>query len=155
MRRRHALAILAGAPAAGQEITITAADVIAKATLQFFSPAEMDAMRKLSAILIPSVGGKPGAIEAGAPEFLDFYLSRSPVADQELYRDGLKRFMAAPQTATLEPLNQPWTYVAGADLMDRFLRRVKEDLLKATFNSREWLEGRRGGGVSYYWKPIE
>ena len=64
---------------------------------------------------MPPINGAPGALDAGAPEFLDFLISESPQDRQQLYKVGLdqlnaqakKRFnktfaeMDATQTATL------------------------------------------------------
>jgi len=38
---------------------------------------------------MPPMRGNPGAIECGAPEFLDFLIGASPADRQRLYRNGL------------------------------------------------------------------
>ena len=51
----------------------------------------------------------------------------------------------------LAPLRDPWTYDAPADPVAAMLRAAKDDVRRATLNSREWnlaaAAGRtRGGG---------
>src|SRR5436305_14754473 len=53
-------------------------DVAAEMTPHFFSPSQLAALRKLSDVLMPPVNGKPGALDAKAPEFLDFLIGESP-----------------------------------------------------------------------------
>ena len=122
--------------------TATSAASIGESVLQFFSKAEFAALEKLAAAILPSVNGKPGALEAGVPAFLDFLLSQSPAPKQKLYRDGIARLIAG---ATLDPLKDPWTYAAPTDPFKRFLREAKIEIVQATFNSREWIEARSGG----------
>jgi len=44
---------------------------------------------RLAAKIFPGLDGKPGANDAGVAEYLDYRLSRSPLSDQKLYRQGL------------------------------------------------------------------
>ena len=135
-------------------------------SLHFFTAQQFAALRKLSDLLIPPMNGAPGALEAKAPEFLDFLLSQSPADRQQLYRNGLdglnaqarRRFAkpfadvdAAQADMLLAPLREPWTYDAPADPVAAMLRAAKDDVRRATTNSREWnlaaTAGRtRGGG---------
>ena len=143
--------------------------------LHFFTAQQFAALRKLSDMLIPPMNGAPGALEAKAPEFLDFFLSQSAADRQQLYRIGLdglnaqarKRFtkpfadVEVSQAETLlAPLRDPWTYDAPADPVAAMLRAAKDDIRRATTNSREWnlavAAGRaRGGGGGLYWLPID
>ena len=130
--------------------TAPSAEQAAEPALKFFSNPEFVALERLAAAIMPSIDGKPGAIEAGVPAFLDFLISQSPAARQKLYRDGLARLNAG---GTLASLSEPWTYKPPTDSFKRFLREAKSDLLQATFNSREWIEARtngRGGAGTYY-----
>lgn len=152
MKRRRVLQTLAVAPAlSAQDLVTTGAESVAKPHLHFFTANEITKLREFASQILPSLGGKPGATEAHAAEFLDFYISRSSKADQQLYRQGLA------SVSSLELLNKPWTYQEPADIPSRFVRRLKEDVLRATFNSQEWISsaGRRGGGMNYYWKPVD
>jgi hypothetical protein len=143
--------------------------------LHFFTPQQFAALRKLSDLLNPPMNGAPGALEAKAPEFLDFLLSQSAADRQQLYRIGLdglnaqsrKRFTkpfadvdAGQAELLLAPLRDPWTYNAPADPVAAMLRAAKDDIRRATTNSREWnlasVAGRtRGGGGGLYWLPID
>ena len=50
----------------------TISDTAAEPTHRFFSEEQFAVLRKLSDTLLPPMDGYPGAIAAGAPEFLDF-----------------------------------------------------------------------------------
>ena len=65
------------------------ADDVADMQPRFFTAAQFAALRKLCEVLMPRTGDVPGAIDAGAPEFLDFLISDSQKDRQELYCDGL------------------------------------------------------------------
>jgi hypothetical protein len=143
---------------------------------RFFSAAQFAALRKLSGILMPAIDESPGALEARAPEFLDWLISQSPPERQQLYRAGLdglnaqakKRFSrsfeeldAAQAAGLLAPLREPWTFDAPADPVARLLRAAKQDIRAATINSREYAatatsRGRRGAaGLGLYWLPLD
>ncbi len=151
-------------------------DAVADTTPRFFSAPQLAALRKLSDIILPPLNGMPGALTAGAPEFLDFLIGKSPADRQQLYKGGLdalnaqatKRFGKAFADVTeaqaaelLAPLKQPWTYEPPTDPFARFLREAKQDIRNATINSLEYTKaassgGRRGGGgVGQYWYPID
>jgi gluconate 2-dehydrogenase subunit 3-like protein len=151
-------------------------DDVAEMQPKFFAATQYSALRKLAEILMPRVGDTPGAIEAGAPEFLDFLISESPKERQELYRQGLdalnseatKRFnksfaetTSEQQASLLQPLRRQWTYDPPTDPLARFLWAAKQDVRTATINSREYTlasasgGGRRGSGVGLYWYPLD
>jgi hypothetical protein len=162
------------APSADVSLRYTAPDAAAEPVLRFFAAQQFATLRKLSDILIPPMNGSPGALEAKASEFLDFLLSQSPADRQQLYRNGLdglnlqakKRFSksfadvdAAQADMLLAPLRNPWTYDAPSDPVAAFLRALKDDVRRATMNSREWsltaAAGRTRGGGGLYWLPID
>jgi hypothetical protein len=151
-------------------------DVASEMMPHFFTPAQFAALRKISEILMPPLHGRPGALEAKAPEFLDFLIGESPADRKDLYRTGLdaltvqarKRFgksfaeLDAQQTdALLAPLRQPWTFDTPADPIARFLRAAKQDIRTATTNSREYASaggagaGSRRAGGGLYWYPLD
>ena len=146
-------------------------DAAAEYTPKFFTPPQFAALRKLSEIIMPSLNGNPGAIEAAAPEFLDFLISQSPAERQQIYRTGLdllnaqatkqfkKSFADVDETQAntlLAPLRVAWTYEPPTDPLARFLREAKADVRTATMNSREWnTAGGRRGGTGQYWYPID
>lgn len=158
------------------KLEIAALDVAGDTVQRYFSAVQFATLRKLSGILMPPLNGLPGALEAGAPGFLDFLLSKSPADRQQIYKAGLDALNAqalrqfkkpfaevdeAQATTLLAPLRQPWTYDPPADPLAHFLREAKADVRTATTNSREYTTassagGRRGGsGVGQYWYPID
>jgi hypothetical protein len=132
---------------------------------QFFSVPQFSALRKLSDLLMPPANGAPGALDAQAPEFLDFLLSQSSADRQQLYRNGLdglngqskKRFNklfanvdASQAEALLAPLRESWTYEPPAEPVAAFLRAATDEWSLATAAGRT-----RGGGAGLYWLPID
>jgi len=158
---------------------LTPADLAGDPTQRFFTPQQFSALRKLSEVLMPPLRGNPGAVECGAPEFLDFLIGTSPAERQKLYRSGLdalnahakkqhnKAFAELSATeadAVLRPLLAPvpWVYDAPKDSTVHFVSEAHRDIRTATQNSREWAEagansGRRGGfgGGGAYLNPID
>jgi hypothetical protein len=158
----------------------TAPDAVGRVTQRFFTSPQWTALRKLSEVLMPPMRGNPGAIECGAPEFLDFLIGASPADRQHLYRNGLdmlntrakKQFNksfaeldTAQADATIRPLlvAVPWVHDAPRDPNAHFIAEAHRDIRTATQNSREWAEasaasGRRGGfggGGGSYINPID
>jgi gluconate 2-dehydrogenase subunit 3-like protein len=147
-------------------------DLAAQASHRFFTQEQFAALQKLSDILVPTTPGNPGALEARAPEFLDFLIRSSPTERQRIYIAGLdklnkeavKRFKkpfagvdAAQAAVLLAPLRQPWTFEPPTDPLARFLREAKQDVLMATTNSHEWSNapGRDpDDAVGRYWHPF-
>ena len=194
MKRRRfvqALSVLPAAPAlvaqqagSGQGGTVpdelprldqfSVPDAAAEPVPHFFSPSQIAALRRLSDLILPKIGDTPGALEARAPEFLDFLISDSPDDRKQLYRGGLDALNAqsaarfskpfADLSATqadeiLSPLHDRWTYAEPPTALAAFLRAAKADILMATSNSREWIavvskRNRGGSGTALYWHPI-
>ena len=189
MRRRRLLqtiSLLPVAPAAAQysaqtsageiaKLREASADSVAQGKTRLFSAEQLECFRNLADILVPRAAGRPGALDAGAVEFLDFLLSQSAPERQRRYKSGLdvlnsearKRFgkpfaklSAAEARPLLEPLKRPWTYHPPKDPQERFLREAKEDLLLATANSQPFAEAMAGrsraaGGMGAYWLPLD
>ena len=161
------------------KIDVTLADAVARMVTRFFNPDQFAALEKLSAIFMPAMKGAPGAIDAQAPQFLDFLLSESLPDRQKIYRTGLdglnaqaKKHFSQPfaklsddqAVQLLEPLKKPWTYDPPSDPVEHFLRVAKQDIRSATTNSREYVTasggsgggGRRGGGgTGLYWLSLD
>jgi hypothetical protein len=70
-------------------IEITSPDLVAEAAPRFFTAAQFNALVKLSDTLMPPMRGNPGALQCGAPEFLDFLIGVSQSDRKQLYRSGL------------------------------------------------------------------
>lgn len=155
------------------KLAVTAADAVTPSTPRFFTAPQLATLHRLADLIVPSVNNKPGASDAGVPEFLDFLLGDSPRDRQTLYRNGLDRLEADARhryskpfadisadqaNDLLAPLRQSWTFQGPADPFARFLHEAKEDVLRATISSREWATSgsqRRGsGGVGTYWYAL-
>jgi hypothetical protein len=138
----------------------------------FFTPAQLQALRRLGDLLLPAFNAQPSASEAGVAEFLDFYVSQSDAATQNLWREGLDRLNAEARRRSgkvfrdltgdeagpvLAPLKQPWTYQGPADPFARFLNAARDLVLQTAFNSKEWAEagGRRATGLNYLWRNLD
>ncbi len=140
-----------------------------------FAPDQLAALAKLGDIIVPSFDGNPGAREADAAEFLDFLIGCSPQPRIDLYKNGLntlernsqERFgksftqLTLPEAdEILAPLREPWSYsAASGDSFRAFLIAVKGDLIRATANSRPYIDAisqkRRPRNASdFYWYPI-
>lgn len=158
------------------KLDASVADDAAEMMPTFFRGDQYSALQKLSEIIMPSMKGAPGAVEAHVPEFLDFLLSQSPDDRKALYRTGLdllnagakKQFGKAFSAVTAEeagkllaPLRDPWTYDPPKDPLAKFLRAAKQDIRTATTNSREYTSAvsgggsRRGAGVGLYWYSLD
>jgi hypothetical protein len=127
----------------------------------FFTTQQLEVLAKLGDVIVPRIGDRPAASQAGVPEFLDFLVSQSPQPVQQLYRDGVERLVReGVNERTLAPLKDAWSYAGPADRYAQFLQRAKADVIQATTSSREWAEslgrGRRGSAPSgYYWRSLD
>jgi len=152
------------------KLQATVPDGAADAMPRFFTTPQFGALQKVSDLIMPAMTGSPGALAAGAPEFLDFLIGDSDAGHQRVYREGLdglnteaqKQFrkafgdLDATQAAgLLTPLRQPWTFEEPSDPVARFLRVAKLDVRTATLNSREYGAGRRIAGSGLYWYPLD
>lgn len=161
------------------KISTIAADSAAETVVKFFSPQQFAVLKRLSDLLMPAMNGNPGAVDAGAAEFLDFLIGASGPERQQLYKKGLDGLEAAAKRAhgksfaaldaeqadgVLRPWLTAWTYDPPADPMKHFVADVRADVRTATLNSREWSVAaasgtsrrRRGGGaVGLYWYPVD
>jgi hypothetical protein len=178
MKRRRfvqSLPLLSSTSALLAHQEVATPDAVAKPVPRFFSAPQLAALRRLSDIVMPAIAGTPGALEAGAPEFLDFLIGASPLPRRALYRSGLdalnSRAIAAfgkafhaldTQSAAtlLTPLLDRWTWKDPKDVFAAFLRTAKADILTATVNSREWIavvsqRSRNANGIGTYWLPSE
>lgn len=174
------LPVLAGAPLIAQsqenfKVESVAPEVAAKPSQRFLTKVQFASLSRLGEALVPAFNERPGSAESQAPLFLDFLISKSPADRQFLYRAGLDRLEAEARKrhgqpfakisdeqagAILAPLRESWTYQGPRDGFSRFLHAAKDDLLKATFNSRDFIaaasQTQRGyNGLGYYWLPIE
>jgi hypothetical protein len=156
-------------------LQLTHPSQLAEGVLKFFAPAEFAAFRHLGNVIMPAADSEPGALDAKAPEFLDFLLSESPNELQALYRNGIRElekrslqrhkqnFPKLPPAGikdVLSPLEGPWSYRGPAEPFAQFLQASKIAFYQATVNSREWADAqsarRRGAaGTNTYYLPVE
>lgn len=152
-----------------------AADAIAESDLRFFSAVQRGTLDRLGAALVPSLGDKPGALEAEAPAFLDFLIGRSPDSRKTLYKGGLDWLEAQAKAkyqvsfadttpAQADSLLKPWlrTWMSDhppTELHADFINIAHADIRSATMNSKAWSDavGRKGdaGARGLYWSPID
>lgn len=152
------------------------ADEIATSDLRFFTPTQMSTLTRLSGVLLPPLGGKPGAVEAQTPMFLDFLIGSSPEARQKTYAGGLdwlestaqakyKTEFAKLDDAQAGELLKPWLRTWMNDNPPTephadFVNIAHDDIRGATINSKAWNEvpsvgSEPGTAVEIYWSPIE
>jgi len=157
-------------------LTASMPDAAADMLPRFFTPAQFSTLRRVSDLLMPALNGQPGALDAKAPEFLDFLIGESPAERKHIYRAGLdalnqrameqfKKPYAGLEPAEagvfLGPLRQPWTLEEPGDPVAAFLRAARQDVRTATVNSREFSSvapsggGRRFAGGGLYWYPLD
>jgi hypothetical protein len=88
-------------PPEGQEAPVlktTISEQAATPEPSFFTADQIAALKRLSDLFFPSMNGNDGAVEAGTPEFLDFYTSVSAAEGQQLYRNGLDNLNGQART---------------------------------------------------------
>jgi hypothetical protein len=152
------------------------ADEIAPAKLSFFTPKQMRTLTRLCDVLLPPLNGKPGAVDAQTPMFLDFLIGGSPEPRQTAYAGGLdwldemaqakyKTDFAQLNDAQTGEVIKPWlrTWMSDhppAEAHAYFVNVAHDDIRNATVNSKAWndvpsvgAEPKTEEGI--YWLPIE
>ena len=153
-----------------------APDGIAETEAKFFSPAQFATFTRLCDLLLPPLGNKPGAVQAGAPMFLDFLIGNSPEARRKVYSGGLDWLNAQAKSEYKQPFAQlnatqadalikPWlrTWMTDhppTELHADFINIAHEDIRTATMNSKAWNDAGAAAGQDWvtgglYWSPIE
>jgi hypothetical protein len=151
-------------------------DGIAEADLQFFTPLQMQTLTRLSDLLAPAVGDRPGALKAQTPMFLDFLIGSSPETRKKVYSGGLdwlnseaeakyKMPFSQVEPAQADALLKPWLRAWMSDhppteLHADFINIAHDDILTATMHSKAWSDsatasGERTTDVELYWSAIE
>lgn len=151
-------------------------DAVAQTDAHFFTAPQTATLRRLCALLMPPLKGYPGALEAGASEFLDFLIGASPRAQRLMYQTGLdqldaeaKHKFAVSFTSTTDAqadaLIKPWLRAWMTDHPPtephaRFINLAHVDIRTATVNSQAWSEAARAAGhgsagVDLFWYPID
>jgi hypothetical protein len=154
----------------------TVAEGVAEVGARFFTARQMSTLRRLSEVLMPAVNGKPGAVEAETPQFLDFFVGSSPEPRKKLYTAGLDWLESESQRkcklpfakldeaqtgALLEPWLRPWmSDHPPTEPHAEFINIAHEEIRAATVNSTVWgdappVQGEESTEVALYWGPIE
>jgi hypothetical protein len=158
------------------ELTTLVPDAVAQADAHFFTTQQTLTLRRLCEVLLPPLKGFPGALGAGAPEFLDFLIGASPRQRQQMYLSGLdwldaearRKFTARFAKATnaqADELIRPWlrawmTDHPPAEPHARFINLAHQDIRMATVNSQAWSEAKLAAegevqGLDLYWYPVD
>ncbi len=151
-------------------------DEVAEGETGFFSAEQTAALTRLSSLLMPALGQRPGALEAEVPAFLDFLLGRSPVERQQVYTGGLdwlnaestKQFgvpFGKTETAQADQLVKPWmrTWMTDHPPTEQhaaFVNIAHADIRTATMNSKIWSDSDRtsdpeASAHALFWSPID
>jgi Gluconate 2-dehydrogenase subunit 3 len=154
---------------------VVQADETADNVNRTFDSDQLSALRRLGELIVPPWNNCPGALQAGADEFLDFLVGCSPKSRLDLYRNGLDALNRSAQQrfgqnfavltedlagALLSPLRERWEFTTpNSNELAAFLQAAKSDLLRATLNSRPYIDAlsqtRRPRNASrFYWNPI-
>lgn len=155
---------------------VEAGDQVAIAELRLFTPQQMATLTRLSDVLMPPIGEKPGAVQAQTPMFLDFLIDSSPEERKHVYTEGLdwldseskKKFnteFAKLTDSQSAELLQPWlrTWMSDHPPMEKhadFINIAHDDIRSATINSKAWFVVPEVGAEprtteELYWSPIE
>jgi hypothetical protein len=152
-----------------------AADAAGETIPSFFTPAQLDTLKRLADAMLPRTAKHPGALDAKSPEFLDFLIGHSPAVRGELYTNGLnwldtesklkyKKPFAELETAQVDALVKPWLRTWMTDHPPTqthadFVNIAHADIRTATANSEVWFETldprRQENSTQLYWSPIE
>ena len=157
-------------------MTTLAPDAFAETVSHFFTDRQTATFRHLSDILMPPLSGYPGALQAAAPEFLDFLIGASPADRKQMYQSGLDRLeadakrkfgnsFAALSPAQADELIRPALRAWMGDHpptepFERFINLAHNDIRTATVNSQAWSDVAQQKAlpvpnVELYWYPID
>lgn len=154
--------------------SVSLPEAVAAPVPSFFTSDQFATLQKLAEALVPADGNQPGAFEAGAPEFLDFYIGTSSADRQQLYRNGLADLDRRARTQyrqpfagldaaqidrILVPMFQPYSGRRSATALGPFVNEVRRDLQTVTTNSPEFASAAEASGrrtpAGLYWRRID
>lgn len=157
-------------------IPVSGPDVVAATEVRYFTPARYATLVAFSKVMVPGGNGYPGAVQASAPEFLDFLIGGSPAERQAMYNKGLDRLHAdsmkqckmafaevdAKQAdAVIRPYLKAWINDhPPTEAHELFIAQAHRDIREATLNSPAYASaadaaGERTPGVGMYWFEID
>jgi hypothetical protein len=154
----------------------TVAEGIAEAKLSFFTAPQMESFKRLCDLLMPASGDRPGAVQAGTPQFLDMLIGQSSEPRRKIYANGLGWLETEAQKRYKLPFSKlddgqagallkPWlrTWMSDHPPVEPhadFVNVAHDDIREATLNSEAWADspsaGAHGGTpTGIYWSPID
>lgn len=149
---------------------------VAQGKLTFFTAPQMESLERLCGLLMPAMDGKPGAVDAETPQFLDMLIGQSPAPRRRVYSQGLDWLDAEAQRSYKLPFARlddsqasailsPWlrTWMSDhppAEPHADFVNIAHDDIREATFSSKAWAEARPAGRqagtpTGVYWSPVD
>jgi hypothetical protein len=148
------------------------ADTVTESEQRFFTALQMATLVRLCDVLLPPLGSRAGAVQAGTPLFLDFLIGSSPTARRKVYIDGLNWLDTESQSRYKKPfaklddlqtdaLLKPWlrTWMTDHPPTEphaNFINIAHDDIRMATLNSKIWNDSAQDSAPSgLYWYPIE
>jgi len=156
---------------------VEVAEDVAVPDLRFFTPVQMQTLSRLADLLVPPISGKPGALQAEVPAFLDFLIGGSAGTRKQVYAGGLdwldsesqKKYnmsFAKLEDAQAGALITPWlrTWMNDHPPVEPhadFINIAHDEIRTATANSRAWFEATALSAEpdpynrSLYWYPIQ
>jgi hypothetical protein len=156
---------------------VEVAEDIAASELRFFTPLQMQTLTRLADVLVPPVSGKPGALQAQVPAFLDFLIASSSDSRKQVYAGGLdwlesesqkkyntrfEKLEEAQAGALLTPWLRTWMNDhPPTEPHADFINMAHDEIRTATVNSRPWFESTPPPSApdpfnrSLYWSPIQ
>jgi len=158
------------------DIATLVPDAVAQTNASFFTETQAATLHRLCDVMMPPMHGRPGALEAGAPAFVDFLIGASPRDRQQMYQEGLDWLESEAQAKFGAPfakmdddeagtLIRPWlrawmTDHPPTEQYARFVNLAHADIRTATINSEAWsdagrAQGQGTAGVDLYWYPVD
>ena len=140
----------------------------------FFTKLQFSALQRLSHLYLPPMDGKPGALDCGAAEFLDFYVGASSLSHQQFYKSGLDDLNAQAKTkfgktfadlsktdadSIVKPMLKPRGPIEGSIELGPFVNRAYQDIWTVSVNSPVWAESTKAAGIRVitplYWEKVD
>jgi hypothetical protein len=152
------------------------ADGIAEAKVSFFTAPQMGSLKRLCELLVPPMDGKPGAVDAETPQFLDMLIGQSPEPRKKMYSGGLDWLEGESQKKYKLPFSKldddrasallkPWlrTWMSDHPPVEPhadFINMAHDEIREATFNSEAWADSESTGSrerapTGIYWSPVD
>jgi hypothetical protein len=100
----------------------TVADEVGTGNPHFFTRQQFAILRQLCMLMMPALNSYPSAVEAGAPEFLDFLVGATPTGQQQSYLAAHAGSAPARQVVT-GSIDRQHMYVTGLEQLESEARQ--------------------------------